>query len=77
MFCYIGNWIYLSYILGWSRDNATTEDRENDLFKMTIGENGHYKMPIIGIFDSTIQQQGNSVITLLCFCYKYIVFFLM
>ena len=64
MFCYIVNWIYLSYILGWSRDNATTEDKENDLFKITIGENGHYKIEI-GIFDSTIQGSGNYFVVLL------------
>lgn len=59
MFCYIVNGIYLSYILGWSRDNATTEYKENDLLKITIGENRHYKIKI-GIFDSTIQGSGCS-----------------
>ena len=61
---YIVNWNYLSYIIGWRRDNTTTEDGENDLFKITIGENGHYKIKS-GIFDSTIQGPGYYFVVLL------------
>ena len=62
--CYIVNWSYLSYIIGWSRDNTTTADGENDLFKITIGENGHYKIKS-AIFDSTIQGPGYYFVVLL------------
>ena len=61
---YIVNWSYLSYIIGWRRDNTTTEDGENGLFKITIGKNGHYKIKS-GIFYSTIQGPGYYFVVLL------------
>ena len=62
--CYIVNLSYLSYIIGWSRDNTTTADGENDIFKITIGENGHYKIKSAS-FDSAIQGPGYYFVVLL------------